>query len=56
MADLFIMFQFINNENLFNSYLERKNYKVLAFSIVHFPNFELRASLKLVPPFIKRRT
>ena len=26
-------------------YFERKTDKVLAFNIVHFPNFEVRASL-----------
>ena len=36
---------FIDSENLFDSYFERKNDKVLIFNIVHFPNFEISASL-----------
>ena len=30
---------------MFHSYFERKNIKVLTFNIVHFPNFEINASL-----------
>ena len=30
---------------MFGSYFKRKNDKVLAFNIVHFPNFEISASL-----------
>ena len=30
---------------MFHSYFERKNDKVLAFNIIHFPNFEISASL-----------
>ena len=33
------------NKNLFNSYFKRKNGKVFSFDIVHFPNFEISASL-----------
>ena len=36
---------FIDSENLFPSYFERKNDKVFTFNIVHFPNFEISASL-----------
>ena len=35
---------------MFHSYFERKNEKVLAFNIAHFPNLEINASLSLVPP------
>ena len=42
---------FIDGENLFCSYIERKNDKVLTFNIVHSPNFEISASLLLVPHF-----
>ena len=30
---------------MFHSYFDRKNIKVLTFNIVHFPNFEINASL-----------
>ena len=40
---------------MFHSYFERKYGKVLTFNIVHFPNFEISASL-LTPPCYKRRT
>ena len=30
---------------MFYSYFERKNEQVLTFNIVHFPNFEISASL-----------
>ena len=45
---------------MFYSYFERKNYKALAFNIVHFANFEISASLYLAPhiavsEFNKRR-
>ena len=40
---------FIDSENLFHSYFERKYDKVLTLNIVHFSNFEISASLKLVP-------
>ena len=41
---------------MYHSYFERKDDKVLTFDIVHFPNFEINASL-LLPPFSnKRRT
>ena len=41
---------------MFYSYFERKNDKALTFNIVHFPNFEIRASFLLAPPSNKRRT
>ena len=41
---------------MFHSYFERKNDKILTFNVVHFPNFEISASLELAPPFNKRRT
>ena len=37
-------------------HFERKNDKVLTFNIVHFPNFEISASLYLAPPSNKRCT
>ena len=40
---------FIDSKNLFHSYFERKNDKVLTFNIVHFPNFEIYSSLKQAP-------
>ena len=40
---------------MFHSYFERKHDKVLTFNIVHFPNFEINASLFLPPPSNKRR-
>ena len=45
---------------MFHSYFERKNDKVLIFNIVHFPNFEISASLEFAPhltvsKFNKRR-
>ena len=37
---------FIDSENLFYSYFERKNDdKVLTFNIFHLPNFKIRAPL-----------
>ena len=36
---------FIDGENLFHSYFEKKNDKVLTFNIVYFPNCEISASL-----------
>ena len=30
---------------MFRSYFEWKNEKILAFNIVHFPNFEISADL-----------
>ena len=36
---------FIDSENLFHHYFERKNDKVLTLNIVHFPNFEISAAL-----------
>ena len=30
---------------MFQSYFERKNDKAFSFDIVHFPNFEISASL-----------
>ena len=30
---------------MFNSYFEKKNDKVLTFNIIHFPNFEINASI-----------
>ena len=50
----FVYIWFTDSENLF--YSERKNDKVLAFNIVHFPNFKISDSLKLAPPSYKRRT
>ena len=47
IVDIYIFFHYIwctDSENLFHSYLERKNDKVLVFNIVHFPNFEISAS------------
>ena len=41
---------------MFHSYSERKNDKVLTFNVVHFPNFEISASLLLALPSKKRRT
>ena len=40
---------------MFHSYFKRKNDKVLTFSIVHFPNFEIPKHLPLnsVPPVPK---
>ena len=35
---------FTDSENLFHSYFERKNDKVLTFNIVYFPNFEISAT------------
>ena len=35
---------------MFHFYFERKNDKVLTFSIVHFPNFEISASFWLALP------
>ena len=45
---IFIFFYyiwFIDSENLFYSYFERKNDKVLTFNIVYFLDFEVSASL-----------
>ena len=43
---------------MFHSYFERKNDKVLTFNTVHFPNFEISASLMveqiLLSPQVKR--
>ena len=36
---------FINSENLFYSYFERKNYNAMTFNIADFANFEISASL-----------
>ena len=36
---------FVDSKNSFHFYFERKNGKVLTFNIVHFPNFEISASL-----------
>ena len=33
---------------MFHSYFKRKSDKVLIFNIVHFPNFEVSASLYLI--------
>ena len=41
---------------MFHSYFERNYDKVLIFNIVHFPNFEISASLLLALPSNKRRT
>ena len=41
---------FIDMENLFHSYFERKNDKVLTFDFVYFPNFEISTSLLLAAP------
>ena len=40
---------FIDSENLFHSYFERKNDKVLTFHVIPFPNFERSASFLLAP-------
>ena len=40
---------------MFHYYFERKYDKVLTFNIVHFPNFEISASLLLMLPSNKRR-
>ena len=37
-------------------HFEWKNDKVLTFNLVHFPNFEISASLYLAPLFNKCRT
>ena len=41
---------------MFHSYFERKNYKVLKYNIVHFPNFKISAFFLLALPSTKRRT
>ena len=42
---------------MFHSYFERtKNDKALTFNFVHFPNFEINASLYLAQPYKKCRT
>ena len=41
---------------MFHSYFERKTDKILTFNIVHFPNFEIRASFELAPLSKKRHT
>ena len=51
---------FIDSENLCFILILKKNDKVLAFNFVHFPNFEISASLQLalhltVSKFNKRR-
>ena len=51
----FLYIWFIDSENLFYLYFERKYDKVLAFNIVHFANFEMSASLLLALPSNKRR-
>ena len=40
---------------MFHSYFERKSGKVSTFNIVHFPNFEISASLLLARHSKKRR-
>ena len=55
--DFFIMFGLFDSENLcFILIFERKYDKVLTFDIVHFPYFEISASLLLAPPSNQRRT
>ena len=49
MRRFFHYIWFIGGKNLF--LFERKNDKVLTFNIVHSPNFEISASLLLVPHF-----
>ena len=44
-----VIIWFIDNENLFHSYFERKNDKFLIFNIVYLLNFERKASLKKAP-------
>ena len=34
----------IDCDNLFHFHFERKNYKLLSFTIVYLPNFEISAS------------
>ena len=46
---------FTDKEHLFHSYFEKKYDKVLTFNIVHFLNFEISASLLLLPPCNERR-
>ena len=41
---------------MFHSYFERKNDKVLISNIIYSPNFEISASLLLVPTPHKHRT
>ena len=41
---------FIDMENLFHSYFEIKNDKVLTFDFLYFPNFEISTSLLLAAP------
>ena len=40
---------------MFHYYFERKMTRFLTFNIVHFPNFEISASLLLAPSSNKRR-
>ena len=39
--DFFIIFGLLIVKFMFHSYFERKNDNLLAFNIVHFPNFEI---------------
>ena len=41
---ILLIFRFFHSENLFY-YFERKNEKVLTSNIIHFPKFEISASL-----------
>ena len=41
---------FIDMENLFHSYFERKSDKVLTLDFVYFPNFAISTSLLLAAP------
>ena len=40
---------------MFHSYFERKYEKVLTFNIVHFPNFEISASLLFTAANVKKQ-
>ena len=40
---------------MFHSYFERKYEKVLTFDIVHFPNFEISASLLFTTANVKKQ-
>ena len=46
---LFYYIWFIDSENLCSILILKNSYKVLKFNIVHFPNFEISASLELAP-------
>ena len=45
--NFFIIFGLLIVKFMFHCYFERKNDKVSTFNIVHFPNFEINASLRI---------